>query len=143
MDETQKRNMNTFERGGFPPVGLGMSTVILGAIGFGLFLIPIVGISICVSAMVVGALGIAVARRRGGRISVRLCVAGLLLSICGLAFGAAIARAPAGYFSPRAVFPAIQPQADRPYVAPPAAPRLFLGVARLVRRASLRQLFFM
>jgi hypothetical protein len=100
-----------------------VSSVILGAIGLMLFLLPIVGIPVSVSAIVVGAIGIVVAKSGSGQVSLRLSVAGVVLSICGLAIIAAIARAPSGYFAPRAVFPTWQPETSRPYVPPPAAPR--------------------
>jgi hypothetical protein len=88
-----------------------------------LFIVPIVGISVSIAGIAVGALGIIVLVFGGRGVRLRLCVAGMLLSTCGLGVSAAIARAPSGYFRPRAVFPA-EPETNRPYVPPPAAPRM-------------------
>jgi hypothetical protein len=111
------------ERAHFPPVGLGLSSVILGAIGLVLFVVPIIGISISVAGFVLGMAGI-IGAFLGGRASLRLSVAGILLSGCGLVTTWAIALAPGGYFRPRAVFPSLQPAIERPYVPPPAAPQM-------------------
>jgi hypothetical protein len=94
----------------------------LGAIGLVLFVIPIASIPICTIGIVVGVAGIVAARLGSGQISLRLCVAGILLCLCGLAISSAIARGPEGYFTPRSVFPTVQPATNRPYVPPPADP---------------------
>jgi hypothetical protein len=111
------------ERGQFPPVGLGLTSVILGAIGVVLFVVPVIGIPISVAGLLVGTMGIVVVFL-GGTASLRLSVAGIVLSGCGLAIIWAIALAPGGYFRPRAVFPSLPPSIERPYVPPPAAPQM-------------------
>jgi hypothetical protein len=110
------------QRAHFPPVGLGLSSVILGAIGMVLFLVPIIGISISVAGFITGFIGIVIAFL-GGAASLRLSVAGVLLSGGALVIISAIALAPSGYFRPRSVFPSLPPSIDRPYVPPPAALR--------------------
>jgi hypothetical protein len=110
---------SVLERAHFPPVGWGLSSVILGAIGIVLFIVPIIGISISVAGFAIGLIGIVVAFL-GGRASLRLSVAGIVLSGCGLIIIWAIALAPGGYFRPRAVFPSLPPAIERPYVPPPA-----------------------
>jgi len=111
------------DRGHFPRVGLGLTSVILGAIGLVLFLVPIIGISISMAGLLAGMMGIVVAFL-GGTASLRLSVAGIVLSGCGLAIIWAIALAPGGYFQPRSVFPSLPPAIERPYVPPPAAPQM-------------------
>jgi hypothetical protein len=123
-DQRQSAILASHRRAQFPPVGLGLSSVLLGAIGLVLFLVPILGISISVAGIIVGVSGIVGVNLGWHEVSLRLCVAGVLLSICGLMMNAAIARAPSGYFSPRSVFPTLQPESQRPYVPPPAAPRM-------------------
>jgi hypothetical protein len=105
-----------------PPVELGLSSVIISAIGLLLFFLPILALPISAAGLVLGIAGV-IAAIAGVQSRLRLCVAGITLGIVGLAIAVAIARAPSGYFSPRAVFPTIQPSQDRPYVPPPAAPR--------------------
>jgi hypothetical protein len=122
MDQTQNVPMRKLERAELPPVELGLSSVIISAIGLLVFLLPILSIPISIAGLVLGIAGI-VAAAVGGQSRLRLCVAGVTLAIVGLTIGWAIARAPSGYFAPRAVFPSVQPLHDRPYVPPPASPR--------------------
>lgn len=104
-------------------MGLGLTSVILGSIGLVLFIVPVIGIPISVAGLLVGMMGILVAFL-GGTASLRLSVAGIVLSGCGSVIIWAIALAPGGYFRPRAVFPSLPPSIERPYVPPPAAPRM-------------------
>jgi hypothetical protein len=117
----ERTNNSMLRRASFPPVGFGLSSIILGAISTVLFILPIIGLPIAAIGIVVGLWGIVVAVVRG-KARLRLCVAGVLISACGFIMIAAIARAPSGYFSPRAVFPTLPPLENRPYVPPPAAP---------------------
>jgi hypothetical protein len=109
------------KRAGFPPVAWGLSSVILGTTGLLLFIVPVLGIPISLSGIVVGLIGIAVALL-GGPGSLRLCVAGIILSSGAAGMDYAIALAPDGYFSPRPVFPDVAPTINRSYVSPPAPP---------------------
>lgn len=114
--------MTAIHRSRFPPIGLGLSSVVLGAIGLTFFFVPILGIPVSGVGMAVGLAGIVVAAL-GGRVSMRLSVAGVLLSGLALGIVAAIAYAPTGYFAPRVVVPILQDVHGRPYVPPPAPPR--------------------
>ena len=105
-----------------PPIGLGLASVILGAIGLLLFSVPIIATLICVCALTAGVMGLAAyATRRDS--SLRLAMAGVLLSGTALSIVTAIWLAPNGYFTPRSVFPDYGSEAGVPYVAPPAPPR--------------------
>jgi hypothetical protein len=125
MDHPQSVPLAKLERADLPPVELGLSSVIISAIGLVLFIVPIISLPISTAGLILGVAGI-IAAAAGGQSRLRLCVAGVTLAIVGLAIGWAIARAPSGYFAPRAVFPSIQPLHDRPYVPPPASPRNML-----------------
>jgi hypothetical protein len=104
---------------GLPPIAWGLGSVVLGAIGLLLFILPILSLPISLMGALLGILGIGLALTRG-EASLRLSVAGLLLSGCALMMVGAIAIAPRGYFAPRSVFPNLQPDRGRPYVPPPA-----------------------
>lgn len=110
----------TLHHARFPTLGLGLSSIMLGTIGFGLFVLPIMGIPVSIAGIAVGIAGILVATAFGGRESLRLSVAGILLSVCGLVAAIAIERATQGYFAPRGVFPEPHPPVDRLYVPPPS-----------------------
>ena len=85
----------------FPPLGLGIASVALGAVGLMLFILPILGIPISGSGLVVGIAGVAV---------------------CLLALGVdvAIDYAPADYLDPRPPPPGLAPMPPRQFVPPPA-----------------------
>lgn len=103
-----------------PTCGLGLASVILGAIGLLLFIFPVLSLPISGAGAVVGLAGI-VAAMAGGRPSLRLSVAGVLLSIFGLCLVTAIATAPTGYFRPGTVTSSILPlTGERTFVPPPA-----------------------
>ncbi|HVU86482.1 MAG TPA: hypothetical protein VHD36_04130 [Pirellulales bacterium] len=108
------------ERAGLPPVALGISSMVLGAIAACLFLLPVISIPLSASAAVLGLAGI-VAALFGRTAGLRLGVAGLAISMTALVLVAAIAHAPAGYFGPKTIFPSMSPAAERPYVPPPAS----------------------
>jgi len=102
-----------------PPLGLGLASTVLGAVGLLLFVLPILAIPISVCGLMAGAIGAAwaVARRS---LDWRLSLAGAVL--CGLAMtiGLAIAYAPGGYFGRPAEPSTISPALPRPYIPPPA-----------------------
>jgi hypothetical protein len=109
-------------RAEMPPLDLGLASVVLGAIGLALFVLPIIGICISACGAVTGIVGILMVYAGRGS-SLRLAVAGLLLSASAAAVIAAIALAPSGYFSPRSVFPVYGAREGAPYVPPPAPVR--------------------
>jgi hypothetical protein len=106
-----------------PPIGLGVSAVTLSAIGMLLFVLPILSIPVSCAGVCVGAAGVFAGRVRI-QSSVRMAVAGIILGCVSLGLGTAIALGPSGYFAPRAVFPAVERVPPRPYVPPPARPRV-------------------
>lgn len=105
-----------------PPLSLGLASVILGAIGLMLFIVPIIGASLCACGMVAGIAGVLIYFARSD-VSLRLAVAGVLLSGTALLITAAIFLSPTGYFTPRSVFPDYGSESGVPYVAPPAPAR--------------------
>jgi hypothetical protein len=102
-----------------PPLGLGLASVVLGAIGLMLFVLPIVAIPISVCGLAAGISGIALSGFLKN-IDVRLAVAGAV--VCTLAIGVemAIAYAPSGDWGQPADPSTSSPAMPRPYVAPPA-----------------------
>lgn len=113
----------------FPPVALGLSSVILGAISICLFLLPVISIPLSVIGILLGVTGIC-GQFFTGPIGIRLHVAGIALSLTSLAIVSAIASAPAGYFRPKPIFPSVVPTTERPYIPPPASPRFAAGDMR-------------
>ncbi len=125
-DHSTHASPSVLERASFPPVAFGLTSVILGALGLTLFIMPVIGIPISVAGAAIGLLGILVAYF-GGTASLRLCVAGLVLSGCAVGINWAIRGAADGYFRPRQVFPSLPPAVKRPYVPPPADPQFALN----------------
>jgi hypothetical protein len=112
-----------------PPVGLGLASVALGAIGLMLFVMPILAIPISGSGLLIGLCGVLAAsvggrgdRRRveGGRVDGRLALAGA--AVCSMALGMdlAISYAPSGYLHFPMAPPRSAPADNRPFIPPPA-----------------------
>jgi hypothetical protein len=103
-----------------PRLAFGVTSFVLGMIGFMLFFLPILGAPISVIGMAAGIAGclLAGATSRG---SMRWSVGGIVL--CCLALGINVAVA----FAPRFSAPPTGPPAvtvpDRPYVSPPSLER--------------------
>jgi hypothetical protein len=104
-----------------PPLGLGLTSVVLGAVGALLFFLPILSIPLGGIGLLFGLAGILLAIR-GGWTGLRWSIAGLVVSAAALSVGIAIAEAPAGYLRSRPIPLNAQPLPDRPYVPPPARP---------------------
>jgi ABC-type Fe3+-siderophore transport system permease subunit len=106
-----------------PPIGLGMTSLVVGTIGLMLFFLPVLGIPISAFGLFFGVLGLLVAffgTRAGGGARLRWTLAGIAVSCLGLAVNVAIAYAPAGYLPGREVPKSWQSPPDRPFVSPPA-----------------------
>ena len=103
-----------------PPLGLGLTSVVLGAVGLLLFLLPVLGIPIGAAGLAFGLVGLVVALF-GGPSSLRWSVVGIAVCVVALAADVSIAIAPQG-FLPDPKPHVTQPAADRPYVPPPARP---------------------
>jgi hypothetical protein len=117
-------------RAPFPPVAFGLTSVVLGAVGLMLFFLPVIAIPIGVSGAAIGLFGILFAFF-GGTASLRLCVAGIVLSVCAIGITWAIRGAAGGYYWPRQTFPPLPAATQRPYVPPPAEPRISSNESRL------------
>jgi hypothetical protein len=104
-----------------PPLGLGLTALILGAVGLILSFLPILSIPLDVAGLIFGLTSLLLALL-GGWTSLRWSIVGVAVAGLALAVGIAIARAPAGYMPNRAVPLDTQPVPDRPYVPPPARP---------------------
>ncbi len=104
-----------------PPLGMGLTSVILGAVGVLLFFLPILSIPLGGVGLVFGLSSLVLALV-GGWTSLRWSIAGVVTSGLALAVGIAIAQAPAGYLPTGTVPLNTQPVPERPYVPPPARP---------------------
>ena len=106
-----------------PPIGLGMSSLVMGTIGLMLFFLPVLGIPISAFGLLFGLLGLLAALfggRIGGAARLRWTLAGIVVSCMGLAVNVALAYAPAGYLPGRDVPQLWQLPPDKPFVSPPA-----------------------
>jgi hypothetical protein len=104
-----------------PPLGMGLTSVILGTVGMLLFFLPILSIPLGGIGLVFGFSGLVLALV-GGWTSLRWSIIGIAVSGLALAVSIAIAQAPAGYLPTRTVPLDTQPVPDRRYVPPPARP---------------------
>ena len=102
-----------------PPIGLGMTALVLGTVGMMLCIFPILGIPISALGALCGLLGLGMGLSRGGVI-LRWTLEGIALSAVALAVNVAIAYAPAGYRHDPEVPQPWQPPPGRPYVPPPS-----------------------
>ena len=106
----------------YPPIGWGMTSLVLGTIGLLLFFLPVLGMPVSALGMFFGLVGL-VAAWFGGQTSLRWAVLGIGLCLIAMAINIALAYAPAGYQpGGRAVPQMWQSVPDRPWVAPPARP---------------------
>jgi len=104
-----------------PPVGIGLSSVILGSVGILLFFLPILGIPLGAVGLAFGVVGLLLALF-GRRSDLRWSVVGIVVSGLALGAGIAIAQAPAGLLSNPKARAVWQSVAGQPYVPPPARP---------------------
>jgi membrane associated rhomboid family serine protease len=104
-----------------PPLGMGLTSVILGSVGSLLFFLPVLGIPLGAVGLAFGVVGI-LAAIVGRWTSLRWSVAGIVVSAMALGIGVAIAMAPAGFLPSPKGPPVEQGVPDRPYVPPPARP---------------------
>jgi hypothetical protein len=106
---------------GDAPLGVGLTSLVFGAVGVLLFFMPILGIPLAGIGVVFGLAGVALVLPRGWS-SLRWPIAGLVVSGAALAVGLAIAEAPAGSSWSRTIPLDSQPVRETPYVSPPARP---------------------
>ena len=113
--------MNTISPTQDSPLGAGLTSVVLGAVGVLLFFLPILSIPLGAAGVLFGLAALALAAR-GSRTSLRWAIAGLIASGLALGLSLSIAEAPAGSLPSRSIPINMQPVTDRPYVPPPARP---------------------
>ncbi len=104
----------------------GVASFVLGAVGLLLFFLPILGIPLSGTGLAVGLIAL-LAAVFGGRSSLRLSVLGTALSILALGANLAVTLAPLNTLSQEAHSHTWQAPPSRPYVAPPADPRMWLN----------------
>lgn len=104
-----------------PPIGWGMTSMVLGTTGLLLSILPVLGLPLSALGIFFGLLGIVVALR-GGAARLRWAVLGVGLCSMALGINIALAFAPSGYPPGHAVPKSWQAVPDRPWVPPPARP---------------------
>ena len=102
-----------------PPLGLGLASVALGAIGLMLFVLPILAIPISTCGLLLGLMGF-IAAAIGQPLDLRLSAAGAALCSLALIIDLAMSYAPSGFLLPHHTSPHFAPLLERPYVPPPA-----------------------
>jgi hypothetical protein len=103
------------------PLGMGLTSVVLGAVGLLLFFLPVLGIPLGCVGVAFGAVGVLMAIF-GGWTSLRWSAAGLVVSTLALGMGLSIAQAPEGYVPTRRVPLNTETVPEHSYIPPPARP---------------------
>jgi len=103
----------------WPPLGLGLAAVVLGAVGLMLFILPIVAIPISASGLVVGAVGV-VGSLFSKSIDGRLAIVGTVVCALAVSVELAIAYAPSGNWGQPRDPATGAPGLPKRYIAPPA-----------------------
>jgi len=110
--------MNSLPTTHRPPVGFGMTSLVIGTVGLMLSVFPVLGMPLSAFGLLCGVIGLFLALPSGG-FELRWSLAGIAICAAVLAINIAIAYAPAGYL-PRPDVPQYWQQVpDRPYVPPP------------------------
>jgi hypothetical protein len=113
--------MATISQSSDPPVGMGLTSVILGSVGTLLFFLPVLGIPLGAVGLVFGTAGL-LAAMLGGWTSLRWSVVGIVVSGLAIGIGIAISLAPAGFLPNPKGPPVEQSVLNQLYVPPPARP---------------------
>jgi len=111
--------MSHSSRHRLPPIGLGLASVVLGAIGLMLFVLPVLAAPISGCGAILGLCG-TVASLGGQRADLRLSTAGVAVCAASFAIDLAIQYAPGGYLGWPADSQIVEPGFKRPYMPPPA-----------------------
>ena len=111
--------MSHLSRHRLPPLGLGLASVVLGAIGLMLFVVPVLAAPISGCGVIAGFCGI-VAAASGLRAELRLSIAGVAVCAVALTIDLAVEYAPGGYLGRPAEPQILSPGSRRPFVPPPA-----------------------
>jgi len=96
-----------------------LASVVLGAVGFMLSILPILAIPISGCGLILGACGLAAASR-GKTVDLQLSIVGAAACSASLAVAVVINFAPGGYFRFPADVPRTSPLRRGPFIAPPA-----------------------
>ncbi|MCE5268320.1 MAG: hypothetical protein LLG00_10590 [Planctomycetaceae bacterium] len=104
-----------------PPVGFGVTAVVLGCIGLLLFFMPVLSVPLGCTGLGFGVLGLLLALWHGWA-TLRWAIGGLVLSGLALGVGLAMSRAAAGFLPTRPIPLDTRPVAQQPYIPPPARP---------------------
>lgn len=118
-ERTEFDVLKELDRFRLPPVGLGLCSVVMGMVGLAFFIVPILGMPISAVGIAAGLAGIIAAWCRQP-VSLRLAVAGLLLSTASFLMIWSIDLAASGYFAPSSSRPKLEPIPRRPFIPPPA-----------------------
>ncbi len=111
--------MNRPSNASVRPIGLGVTSVVMGAIALGLFALPILGIPLAAVALLCGIVGLVASVFRGAPLGWPLL--GVLVAGVALSLGITIGKAPFSFVpSPRQAVSEVP--IGLPYVAPPARP---------------------
>jgi hypothetical protein len=110
--------MTTVPKAQMPPMGLGMTALVMGTVGLLLCIFPVLGIPISSLGLLLGILAVGEAFRRGG-VPLRWALAGVGACVVALFLNFALAYAPADYWHAREGPRMWQTPRDVPFVAPP------------------------
>jgi hypothetical protein len=114
--------MSHASRSELPPAGLGLSSVVLGAIALALFALPVLGLPLAAAGLVVGMAG-TIAAFFFTAFDIRLALAGMAVCVLALSVDCAMFYAPSYTPSTQGTFPhmPLLPPV-KPRVVPPPAP---------------------
>jgi hypothetical protein len=107
-----------------PAYGLGIASLVLGAVGLLLFFLPVLGIPLASCGLLFGLIALLTAIF-GGRSDLRWSVLAVALCLMALAADMSIALAPAGHIPHQAEPRTRQTSPGRTYVPPPADPLIW------------------
>ena len=110
-------NISIHER----PLGVGLTSLVLGTLGMLLFFLPILGIPLGCIGVAFGFIGVLMAIF-GGWTSLRWSVTGLVVSALALGISLSIYQAPEGYVPTRRIPLNTETVPEHSYVPPPARP---------------------
>jgi hypothetical protein len=118
--------MTFARRSDLPNIGLGLASVVLGAIGLAMFFLPVLGIPISLAGLVIGIVGTAIAAT-WKIYDLRLALAGIALCLLALTVDCAMTYAPSGFLVPSEAGPRL-PLVPAVQKTKPPPPAKFRGV---------------
>jgi hypothetical protein len=109
-----------------PHHGLGLASLVLGAVGLLLFFLPVLGIPLASCGLLIGLIAL-LAALFGDRSNLRWSLPAVALCLLAVVADLSIGLAPAGPIPYQAEPRSQQSLPVRPYVPPPADPRIWLN----------------